>query len=314
MFDYTLFYKTPLNVPDLGSQVWDIFVSAFNLSERVKAVHSAVMATHKVWIIHHEYQLSEADIPESSFRSLSEREDEFIIDFIAFLSTRCGPLSGQRLCIDVTGFMRPHLLFLIRLLKMRGVTRFDILYAEPGHYTSLDRTQFASELVSEVRQVASYEGFSNSVYDNDLLIVAAGYEDGLTAEVAEDKERARKALIFGLPSLQADMYQQNVLRSHQASDALGDVVHRVFAPASDPFVTATVLSELVAREEGKKPLTNLYLSPLSTKPQALGFALFYIRECEGRAASIIYPFSKTYSPDTSSRIGRIWKYEIDMDW
>jgi hypothetical protein len=90
------------------------------------------------------------------------------------------------------------------------------------------------------------------------------------------------------------------------------VAERVFAPASDPFATATVLSELIAREERKKPITNLFLSPLSTKPQALGFALFYQRECSSRAASIIYPFSDSYAIDTSSRIGRIWKYEIDL--
>ncbi|MBY3580489.1 hypothetical protein HJA77_04825 [Rhizobium bangladeshense] len=313
MFDYTLFYKNTLAVSDLGSQNWDVFISAFNPSDRVRKVYEAADAKRKFWIVHHEYELATEDLPPKAYLSTSPSEDEFVLDVIDHVTAECGALQGQRICIDVTGFMRPHLLFLIKVLKIRGVTKFDVIYAEPGHYSGLDRTQFASELVDEVRQVAGYEGFSNSVTENDLLIIAAGYEDGLIAEVAEDKERARKALIFGLPSLQADMYQQNVLRSHQASDSLGDVTHRVFAPASDPFATASVISELVAREDSKKPLTNLYLSPLSTKPQALGFALFYIRECDGRAASIIYPFSKTYSADTSSRIGRIWKYEIELD-
>ena len=50
--------------------------------------------------------------------------------------------------------------------------------------------------------------------------------------------RVRYAFM-GLPSLRADMYQQNVLRAELASEQVGaglDGVETRFAPANDPFV------------------------------------------------------------------------------
>lgn len=311
MIDYTYQYKTVLDLRAVGSTQWDIFISAFNPSDRVLKVFEEVRAAKKYWLVHHEYGLSPNDAPDGAFISGASREDDFIVEFFTSVLQHVD-IPGARICIDVTGFMRPHMIYLINYLRVIGVSSFDVIYTEPGHYSGHDRTRFASELVHDVRQVAGYEGYINNVTENDLLVIGAGYEDSLIAEVAEEKGKAHKALIYGLPSLQADMYQQNVLRSYAAADALGDVAEKVFAPASDPFATATVLSELIEREEAKKPITNLFLSPLSTKPQALGFALFYHRECATRAASIIYPFSDSYSIDTSSRIGRIWKYEIEL--
>ena len=122
--------------------------------------------------------------------------------------------------------MRPHMLYLVRYLVAQGVKSLDVLYAEPGHYSSLDDTQFASERVHTVRQVAGYEGRVLNDTTNDVLIIGAGFEDKLVAEVAEDKDRARKIVLLGLPSLKADMYQQGVLRTRRARDALGEGIHQ----------------------------------------------------------------------------------------
>jgi hypothetical protein len=117
------------------------------------------------------------------------------------------------------------------------------------------------------------------------------------------------------------MYQQSVLRSREVADLLNDPdfapANRAFAPANDPFVTATVLSQLLAGRCLPKPFTNAYLSPLGTKPQALGFALFYVGECVGPQAkfpnvSIIFPFSSRYMPETSEGISRVWRYTVEF--
>ncbi|WP_210165725.1 hypothetical protein, partial [Hoeflea sp. BAL378] len=197
-------------------------------------------------------------------------------------------------------------------LAAMGTRKIDVIYSEPGHYKRLDDTHFASDRVHTVRQVAGYEGITVNKTGDDLLIINAGFEDRLTAEVAEDKDKARKVVLLGLPSLKADMYQQGVLRTRRARDALGESAREVFAPAADPFATATVISELVRKERVTNGIDNLYLSPLSTKPSALGLALFYIRECRGTATSIIFPFSESYATDASEGIGRIWKYELEF--
>jgi hypothetical protein len=57
-------------------------------------------------------------------------------------------------------------------------------------------------------------------------------------------------------------------------------------------------------------LTNLYLSPLATKPHTLGFGLFYLKELEETASSLIFPFSARYSRETGKGLGRSWIYPI----
>ena len=61
----------------------------------------------------------------------------------------------------------------------------------------------------------------------------------LIAQVAENKEFSKKVQIFGLPSLRAHMYQENVLRAYKAEEAVGrdtvDESSSYFAPANDPF-------------------------------------------------------------------------------
>ena len=309
--DYTFFYRDSVDIESLQTCEWDLFLSAHNVTERVLAVFQKVSTHQKEWISHSEYNLDLSAVPGSAFRSQAEREDEFILEF--FEDRLPGvDLSNMSICVDITGFMRPHMLYLMHYLSMQGVRKVDVLYAEPGHYRRLDDTPFAGDHVYSVRQVAGYEGITSNKTAQDLLIINAGFEDKLTAEVAEDKDKARKIVLLGLPSLKADMYQQGVLRTRRARDALGEGAREVFAPASDPFATATVLSQLVERERSNNGIDNLYLSPLSTKPSALGFALFYIRECRGESVSIIFPFSKSYSADSSEGIGRLWKYEIEL--
>lgn len=310
MIDYTYQYKVPLHISDLPKENWDLFISGFSTAERVAGVFDQISAPRKSWLVHNEYGFGPATIPSGAFQCKSLREDEYIMEYFESL----GHFDySSRICIDVTGFMRPHMMYVINFLKLKGVIKLDIIYTEPGHYSSLDQTLFSGEQVYEVRQIAGYEGFSNNDTTNDFLVVSAGYENRLISEVAEEKEKAAKALILGLPSLQADMYQQNVLRAHAAADSLGDIKRRIYAPANDPFATATILSQLIESEEVLEPVTNLFLSPLSTKAQALGFSLFYLKECANRPATVIYPFSRSYSPDSSSRIGRIWKYCIEMN-
>ncbi len=130
-------------------------------------------------------------------------------------------------------------------------------------YSKREKTQFSNEVVAEVRQIAGFEGVHNPETSNDYLVIGAGYDHQLIAQVAESKDSSKKIQIFGLPSLRADMYQENVLRARNAEEAVGrqtsDESSNYFAPANDPFVTASTLHEIVSRLEARKPITNLSL-------------------------------------------------------
>jgi len=140
--------------------------------------------------------------------------------------------------------------------------------------------------------------------------------DQLISQVAKDKDNCRKIQVYGLPSLRPDMYQENILNANQASEALGvdpgNSPKKKFAPANDPFVTAQTLNEIYLELNREKTITNLYLSPLATKPQALGFTLFYLFECQGKNISMIYPFCDSHAKTTSDGISRIWKYVVEF--
>jgi hypothetical protein len=122
--------------------------------------------------------------------------------------------------------------------------------------------------------------------------------------------------MFGLPSLRPDMFQENVLKAQRAEAAIGPRGSRgrrdYFAPANDPFVVASVLQEIVRKENERGVITNLYLCPVATKPQALGFALYYLSERVGTPTSIIFPFARSYTRETSAGISRVWRYSVEL--
>ncbi|WP_259639371.1 hypothetical protein, partial [Pseudomonas syringae] len=192
------------------------------------------------------------------------------------------------------------------------------IYTEPLHYTRKEDTDFTLSDVSEVRQVSGFEGTHNvdmsRDVSKDVLFLGVGYDSHLMSRVSLDKDRARHLQLHSLPSLSADMYQESLIRLDRAGLPNNKGDDQVFfSSANDPFFTATALSKALQKICRNTPPSNLYLSPLATKPQTLGFGLFYLRELDGAPASIIFPFSERYSRETSKGIGRSWLYPIFLE-
>lgn len=317
--DYSYLYKEIL--PSNKTQdedIYDFFISTFTKAERTQTVFARCSAKQKHWLIIPEYCFADDDLPSVEngngeySHHLHYQDDGMsaIQEFWKGLKID----DKKTVCIDATGFLRPSLLFLMMLIHKSDIKKYDILYAEPNVYADRERTQFSSNHTI-VKQVPGFEGEHNpGRVSNDLLVVGAGYEDKLLTSVAEDKKHAKKVLIYGFPSLQADMFQENVLRVSRAEEAVGayDPNMVIFAAANDPFATANAIRKIVREHERDDPVFNLYLSPLSTKPQVVGFGLYYITERLETATSIIFPFASNYEPETSKGIGRIWRYTIEI--
>lgn len=316
--DYSLLRRRefpPTKLSELPT--WDVFLSAYNNSERVRTVFGAARAGSREWLIHPEYNFANAELPtDGKLRTMSERDEaEFWHEYFSEPGADWPP--GTRVCVDSTGFMRPHLILLLRLLRARGFSRLDVLYSDPKAYESGDKTPFTKGAITEVRQVRGFEGTHGpDAGEDDLLLIGAGYDDELIRRVAENKRAARKIEMFGLPSLQPHMYEENRLRAAKAEEAVGPLPSRslLFSPANDPFATAQEIHDKVREERSSRGIANLYLSPLATKPQALGFGLYYLCECVGEAASMIVPYAEYYSRETSIGLSRIWLYELELDW
>ena len=305
MIDFTIFYKNSYENGDVSPlSKYDFFFSAYDDCERTKVIFDKVQATQKIWIDFPHYR--NTSLPSTEvYRCVSMKEDECFIDL--FDQIKLDPTS--RICIDITGFIRPHLIFFIVYIHRIGLKNIDFLYSEPQHYKNAEDTTF-SGFIDDVRIIEGCSAIVNLAdVDNDLLIIAAGYDNKLIAKVSQEKSKIKKKYyIIGFPSLQADMYQESVLKIFEAKESIG---HRIdkFAPAYDPFVTAQMINEIVSENPNH---SNIYLSPLSTKPQTLGIALYYLWFFQKKSLNIIFPYSNVYLPKTAFGIKKTWRYTFEL--
>ena len=128
MLDYSMYYRRPIRVDKISVELekFDIFVSAYNSSDRIGGVFTDVRADRKVWLIHPEYQHAPLDLPVSHETVMPPGVDEVVQ--VKSLLDRLGELKGKSLCIDATGFMRHVLAFLVPKLANIGLTEFTVLY------------------------------------------------------------------------------------------------------------------------------------------------------------------------------------------
>lgn len=307
-------YLVDAKLPLSEDHEWDIFISAYNDSRRVQDIFDKVKSVEKHWIILPEYCYAPIELPSSPnvWVATEKNEADQIINSVGKI-VGAAPKKA-RICIDITGFMRPQILFVLKYMKAQGFIEFNMLYTEPGQYSRKEDTPFSLDDVNEVRQVSGYEGLHSHDMSQDLIIIGTGYDHELISRVILEKEGSRLVQLHSLPSLSADMYQESLIRLDRASVPSHPNDDQVFfSSANDPYLTATALSRAYRRLKSMRNITNLYLSPLATKPQALGFGLFYIAELEGTSASVIFPYSSKYSRETSKGVGRSWVYPIYLD-
>lgn len=316
MPDYSIFYRRPVGTNRIAQelQVYDIFVSAFNSSERVGKVFNDVRALKKIWLIHPEYKYSPLEEPVGFPKVRPESSDEIVQ--IEALLTEMGDLGDKTVCVDITGFMRHVLVFLLAKLAHMGVREFTALYSEPMYYAKQEHTVFSTTTSGIIRPVRGMAG-SNSSQASDYLIIAVGYDHKLISEVANHKDNSTVYPLFAFPSLSPDMYQQSAIRASESGEIALEgawITNRRFAPANDPFSTAGIVSDIVREIDRKNKPANIYLSPLSTKVQALGFALFWQLEGKARGAvTVLLPECLTYSRETSTGLKRLWTYTIELN-
>lgn len=290
---------------------WDLFISTYNNSKRVQTIFPTVPAARRSWWIIPEYGYRPVDLANLEDPVILARGSEAQVVKAGLAGSRFDQTADRRLCIDITGLMRPHILYLMAYLQDIGVSQFDLLYTEPAQYSRRAETRFS---IGEDVRVVSVEGFVGA-HDpdtsGDLLVIGIGYDHHLISHAIQAKENARVVELHSFPSLSADMYHESILRLDRVSSerSRGEVE---YSCANDPFVVAASLASAVRIAESRRRVTNIYLSPLATKPQAVGFGLHYLKRMRGTATSIIYPLSPSYDKETSTGVGRSWIYPIHL--
>jgi hypothetical protein len=310
-FDY--FYREEVSIDHPWSQSWDVFVSSWDGSDRVRRVHARVVADQKVWVIHPEYKILGDMLPTGPKYDAVGGDAEAMIGLIQHLGLLCD-LKQSRVCFDITGMVRPQIAILIRLLKHQGVETFDVIYSQPADYAKREQTKFSSGEVTDVKEITGFSGV-NQPGAHEVLILAPGFDAALQLEVIEHKGSAQRYQLFGLPSLQPDMYQQNILQAAGVDNPIPDneaAKTKRFAPAADPFAVATELSAIVTEARTRNQKSRFYIAALGPKPQMLGAALFYLTEASPVTVSLIYPVVSSHAAATSDGISRVTINTVDF--
>lgn len=313
--DYSIFFRRPVSVDRISRELplFDLFVSAFNSSDRVGKLFRDIQSRRKIWLIHPEYGYSALEEPTGFPKVVPVGKDE--VTQVNALLAEVGDLAGKSICVDITGMMRHVLMFLVAKLAHMGVKEFTALYSEPFAYAKQEETTFSTTTSGLPRPMRGMAGSPHSL-GRDYLIIAVGYDHKLISEVANHKDSSTVFPVFGFPSLSPDMYQQSAVRASQSGEVALErewVSNRKFAPANDPFSTAQILSDVVQEIDRKGEPANVYLSPLSTKAQALGFAIYWQLEGRFRDATILLmPECLTYSRETSIGMKRLWTYTVEL--
>lgn len=309
--DYTIYYKKNYQKTSDIETEYDLFFSGFDKCERTKLVYEEVKANEKIWLVFPHY----SDISIEEYKDLNYYfnsnfdEDLFFEGFIEKYAID----DTKKICIDITGFIRPHLVYFLKLLYIKGnIKKMDFLYSEPNQYENSENTTFTRDIVSEVADIRGCSAeFSNPNTENDILIVTSGYDDKLIQKVTQEYVKIKnKFFLIGFPSIQLDMYQESILKLEKILIENDDIFQKVeYAPAIDPFVTAQMIQDII---EKQSKLGNIYLCPISTKPHTLGIALYYLTNYKDKPISIVFPYSKKYSTKTARGMKRVWKYTIEL--
>lgn len=313
--DYSFYYREDLTA-EAEIHGFDLFLSAYNSSERLTTVFDSVRSENKFWLIFPEYEFLPEELPDNGVIIQIEGENEAVQGLQIYKALNLESFRSSKICIDATGFMRPQLIFLLNYLKVMGFKKIDFLYSEPATYSDKEKTKFSFGAVTETRVVIGYGGTSEPNDGEELLIIASGYDSTLIQKTAQFLESADIVHLLGFPSLKADMYQENILRTLKAPDSLtADTIFKpIYAPAADPFETASTLKKYIDENDCLTKYKKIYIAPLSTKAQALGIALLYINEFQSLNSkiSIVYPFTDRYSKETSKGISKLWKYTVEF--
>ncbi len=307
--NYTYCYISEI---DSSTLCYDLFFSAYDGCQRTSTVFDNVRANvSKQWLVFPQYQVMPDKLPAGCFVCDELKEDDYITAFID--SIRPQLTEDCKICLDSTGFLIPHLIYLIGYLSRMGIKKFDVIYSEPNIYLDAENTEF-SKNIQNPEPICGFSASPSVIGGDEILIVSSGYNDELINIVARDKDKSKsKIFITGFPSLQADMYQQNLIQLNKCKETIGSKgVEYIKAPAYDPFSTAQKIQDSIDKiYEGNPNISFVHLAPLSTKPQAIAMALVYLNN-PSRPINILYPRSNTHHLGHADGINRTWVYSLEL--
>lgn len=218
---------------------------------------------------------------------------------------------NARILLDATTLGLGEILHILMAAKQGGHRAVEFLYAEPGEYTQITAESTADTQRREFRLTTNCRfravlGFAHE-YQTDMKVAHVfllGFEEGRIRNAFEqrgdiDPKRYRIHVVIGVPGFQAG-WESNSIRPHLRvlEDREINEHSITYCQANsirETYLTLWQLYRQLGDERG-----CFYVSPIGTKPHAVGAALFLL-ETKGNdpTTSLYYDHPERVSGRTS---------------
>lgn len=289
---YHLMYKRKYsNINDLPDKTYDSLICSFSGNERSSLLCKVLKAETKTSINECKNKCKDR---KCDFKTQQSLQDVIPKE------------TNKSIALDISSFPSRELLKIMMIFHDRGIKNYDMFYVEPSRYINSEDTAFYPS-----SNMLSVEGYAAGTPDNGnaLVIINPGYNPTIFKDFIEPYKHKKYLLTF--PPTSLDMFQENyynLARTDILED--NDPFH---APSYDPFITAFELRKII--EEYRNKCATFSLLPLATKPQLVGFGIYYIEEIMNNEQLEDKVF--IYLPELPEEIGKtsigiknIWHYKI----
>lgn len=309
MLSDSIVYKME-QISNYAFNIVDCFICATHDDERSiegisKMLESGVQVKHAIIIRYDNGSNSTAlnDIFKNQGQEISVPND--VNSFILLFKNAIKPYINQRIVVDISCIRTPDVFSIMKILKLNNhVQHIPCIYSVPYDYEYFAGDFSYKSSLGDLQnyELTGYGGEYNPDDQSSTYVVFLGFEGALSLKVLEEAAYKRLTFVNSLPSLYQKYKDISILNNR--SSIIGKKYDTIsYVPADNPFEVYNFLERKYA------DLPSVCISPLGTKPVALGVCLFALKH---KKARIVYPISDIYSPHTTNRVTRTLVYEISL--
>lgn len=231
---------------------------------------------------------------------VKENPIEFVID----IKNLRKDLWDNKVVFDISCVKIPEMFSIIKYLKMVvPLIQLHAIYSIPYDYNFpkepfTSYKSFAGDLT--MYELLGFSGAGNDTSENSDLFLFMGFEGALALKVTEDTAYKELNLINNLPSFYQKYKDISVINNYQLMQSQN---HILYTPADNPFETYNLLNSVIGLD------APACISPLSTKPIALGVCLFAL---DHEKVRVVYPVSQKYNKSNTVETYRTYIYDIHL--
>lgn len=302
----------------------DLFICCGSPEERCNGTSKKLVPTYKankVFLLrytNHESHERDKNIKEIRERLTKVGEiTEFILDeekpipvindVVQNIGKHTSELTQPKISFDVSTVMKWHILILLKALDLNNsLNGIRFLYTEPQDYV----TNLFQPLSFGIRQIFPIPTYSGNYdfFKDSLLILLLGYEGDRALALLEKMEPAECMLLIPNPAYHREWEGRTESMNKEIIHIIGK--SRVkYIDSRNPVIVAEQLHHMLSDLEYSK--FNHVISPLGTKPQALGLYIYLATHPTNTI--LIYGSPSKHNELFYSRgIGRTWSLPFRM--